>query len=96
VTEIKSFVGLVGYNRRFVPDFSKIAAPITKLTRKGEKYVWLDECAYAFEKLNKLIMALILKTPTGTGGMIIYSDASEKDLEYVLMQHAHVIAYASR
>jgi len=45
VAEIKSFVGLVGYNRRFVPDFSKIAASLTKLAKKGEKYVWIDDCA---------------------------------------------------
>jgi len=46
--EIKSFIGLAGYYRRFVQDFSKIAAPLTKLTRKGEKYVWTEECASAF------------------------------------------------
>jgi len=39
VTEIKSFIGLVGYYKRFVQDFSKIVAPLTKLTRKGEKYI---------------------------------------------------------
>jgi len=46
--EIKSFIGLAGYYRRFVQDFSKIVAPLTKLTRKGEKYVWTEECASAF------------------------------------------------
>jgi len=62
-----------------VQDFSKIAAPLTKLTRKGEKYAWTEEYASAFEELkNKLITALILKTPSGRGGMIIYSDALGK------------------
>ena len=61
VTEIRSFIGLAGYYRRFVQDFSKIAAPLTKLTRKGEKYIWTEECASAFEELkNKLISAPIL------------------------------------
>jgi len=76
-TEIRSFLGLAGYYWRFVQDFSKIAGPITKLTRKGKKYVWTSECANAFEELkNKLISVPILKMPDGTGGMVIYSDAS--------------------
>ena len=51
----------------------------------------------AFKQLKgRLISALILKTPSGTEGMVIYSDASGKGLECVLMQHGHVIAYASR
>ena len=93
--EIKSFIGLAGYYRRFVNDFSKIMAPLTKLTGKREKYVWTKECASAFVELkNKLISAPILKTPSGTGGKIIYSDASGKGLGCVLMQHGHVVAYA--
>ena len=72
VIEIKSFIGLAKYYRRFVQDFSKIVAPLTKLTRKGEKYVWTDECESAFKKFkNKLITAPILKMPTGTGDMVI-------------------------
>ena len=95
--EIKSFVGLAGYYRRFVQDFSKIAAPLTKLTRKGVKYVWSPECQEAFEELKRrLTSAPILKMPTGSGDMVIYSDASESGLGCVLMQHGHVIAYASR
>ena len=55
------------------------------------------ECASAFEELKKrLMMAPILKMPDGTGGMVIYSNASRKGLGCVLMQHGHVIAYASR
>jgi len=97
VTEIKSFIGLAGYYRRFVQDFSKIAAPLTKLTRKGERYIWTEECTAAFEQLKqRLITAPILRTPSGRGGMVIYSDASGKGLGCVLMQHDHVIAYASR
>ena len=97
VREIKSFVGLAGYYRRFVQDFSRIAAPLTKLTRKGVKYVWTEDCTKAFEELKKrLTTAPILKMPTGSGDMVIYSDASGSGLGCVLMQHGHVIAYASR
>jgi len=54
-----------------VQDFSKIMALLTKLTRKGENYVWTDKFASAFEKLkNKLIIAQILKTHIGTVGMV--------------------------
>ena len=78
-------------------DFVRIAATLTKLMRKGEKYIWTKECTTTFETLKeRLISAPILKTPSGTGGMVIYSDASGKGLGCVLMQHRHVIAYASR
>ena len=97
MTEIRSFLGLAGYYRWFVQDFSRIAGPFTKLTQKGEKYVWTAECANTFEELKKrLMMAPILKMPDGTGDMVIYSDASGRGLGCVLMQHGHVIAYAFR
>jgi len=96
-TEIRSFLGLAGYYRRFMQDFSKITEPLAKLTRKGEKYVWTAECADTFKELkNKLILAPILKMPCGTGGIVIYSGASGQGRGCVLMQHGHVIAYASR
>ena len=97
VNGIRSFIRMAGYYKRFIQDFSKIATPLTKLTRKDEKFVWTEECASAFEELNKrLITAPVLKTPTGSGDMVIYSDASGKGLGCVLTQHRHVIAYASR
>jgi len=96
-SEIRSFLELAGYYLRFVQDFSKIAGPLTKLARKGKKYVWTAECAATFEELkNKLISAPILKMPDETGVMVIYSDASGRGLGCVLMQHGYVIAYASR
>ena len=59
--------------------------------------MWTEECANTFEKLNnKLITAPILKMPSGTGGMVIYSDAFRKGLGCVLMQHGHVLVYVSR
>jgi hypothetical protein len=97
VKEIKGFIGMAGYYKRFVKDFSKIAAPLTKLTRKGEKFEWTEECDKAFEELkSRLISAPILKTPDESGGMVIHSDASGQGLGCVLMQYGHVITYASR
>ncbi|GJW54230.1 putative nucleotidyltransferase, ribonuclease H, partial [Tanacetum coccineum] len=97
VTEVRSFLGLAGYYRRFVDGFSRLALPLTKLMRKGEKFVWNDEREKSFEELKqRLVSAPILTLPSGSGGFQIYSDASKKGLGCVLMQHAKVIAYASR
>jgi hypothetical protein len=97
VTEIRSFLGLAGYYRRFVEGFSSIAAPLTQLTRKGVKFVWTDRCEAAFQELKRrLVEAPILTIPSSEGGFEIYSDASKSGLGCVLMQHGKVIAYASR
>nr|GEU74623.1 RNA-directed DNA polymerase [Tanacetum cinerariifolium] len=97
VIEIKSFLGLVGYYRRFVEGFSRLALPLTKLIRKGEKFVWDEEREKSFEELKKrLVFAPILTLPSGSGGFQIYSDALKKGLGCVLMQHGKVIAYTSR
>ena len=97
VTEIQSFLGLAGYYRRFVKDFSKTSASLTKLTRKGERFVWTPECESSFQKLKTcLTTAPILALPSGTGGYVVYCDASRVGLECVLMQHGKFIAYASR
>ena len=50
VFEIRSFLGLTGYYRRFIEDFSRLAAPMTKLTRKGVKFEWNDLCDKAFQE----------------------------------------------
>ncbi|KAJ6839083.1 uncharacterized protein M6B38_316420 [Iris pallida] len=97
VAEIRSFLGLAGYYRRFVENFSRIAEPLTRLTRKEEKFNWTEKCQAAFDELKeRLITAPILALPSGSGGYEIYSDASGKGLGCVLMQHGRVIAYASR
>nr|GEU59189.1 retrotransposon protein, putative, Ty3-gypsy subclass [Tanacetum cinerariifolium] len=97
VTEVRSFLGLVGYYRRFVEGFSLLALPLTKLMRKGEKFVWNEEREKSFEELKRrLFSSLVLTLPSGIGGYQIYSDASKKCLGCVLMQHGKVIAYASR
>ncbi|KAK8936665.1 hypothetical protein KSP39_PZI012024 [Platanthera zijinensis] len=97
VTEVRSFLGLAGYYRRFVKDFSKISLPLTQLTRKNVTFQWTENCQTAFDLLKeRLTTAPILILPSGTEGFQIYSDASYKGLGCVLMQHGKVIAYASR
>ncbi|KAL8126900.1 hypothetical protein AgCh_013991 [Apium graveolens] len=86
-----------GYYRRFVQDFPKIAIPLTKLTRKNEKFVWTEKCEENFQELKKrLVTAPMLVLPDEKGDFVIFSDASYKGLGCVLMQHGKVIAYASR
>ncbi|XP_031120625.1 uncharacterized protein LOC116023756 [Ipomoea triloba] len=97
ITEIRSFLGLAGYYRRFVQDFSKIARPLTNLLKKTTKYNWSEECEQAFQELKKrLTTAPVLTLPVGTEGYELYTDASHKGLGCVLMQNGRVIAYASR
>jgi len=96
-TEIRSFLGLANYYRRFVQDFSKIASPLTKLTQKNAKFQWTEECEQSFQKLKMcLTTAPILSLPSGSGGFTVFCDASRVGLGCVLMQNGRVIAYASR
>ena len=97
VTEIRSFLGLARYYRRFVEKFSLIAAPLTRLTRKGVKFDWDDKCERSFQELkNCLVTTPILVLPTVGVGFVVFSDASRQGLRCVLMQNGWVIAYASR
>ena len=97
VTEVRSFLGMAGYYRRFVEGFSKIAGPMTKLLRKNVPFSWTQEAQQSFEELKRrLTSAPVLTTPSGQGGFVVYSDASQQGLGCVLMQHGKVIAYASR
>ncbi|KAI3797887.1 hypothetical protein L1987_33151 [Smallanthus sonchifolius] len=96
-TEIRSFLGLAGYYRRFIQDFSRIALPLTKLTRKEVKYEWGQTQNNAFEELKaRLTQAPVLTLPEGNEDLVVYTDASGQGLGYVLMQRGKVIAYASR
>ncbi|KAA0067836.1 hypothetical protein IC582_019322 [Cucumis melo] len=97
VSEVHSFLGLAGYYRRFVENFSPIATPLTQLTKKGTPFVWSKACEDSFQNLKqKLVTAPILTVPDGLGSFVIYSDASKKGLGCVLMQQGNVVAYASR
>ncbi|XP_073137120.1 uncharacterized protein [Henckelia pumila] len=96
-TEIRSFLILASYYRRFIQDFSKIALPLISLTRKGVKFVWSEQCEKIFAELKERQMTtLVLAIPEGTGCFVVYTDASKSGLGAVLMQDDKVIAYASR
>jgi len=96
-TEIRSFLGLAGYYRRFVEKFSLNSAPLTRLTPKNVKFQWSEVCEKSFLELKKrLTTTPILAVPSGSGGYTVYCDASRVGLGCVLMQHGKVIVYASR
>ncbi|GKC89099.1 putative reverse transcriptase domain-containing protein [Tanacetum coccineum] len=97
MTEVCSFLGLVGYYRRFIENFSKIAKPLTILTQKSKNFDWGEEQELTFQTLkDKLCNAPVLALPNGPEGFVVYCDASEIGLGCVLMQRGKVIAYASR
>ncbi|XP_071928130.1 uncharacterized protein [Coffea arabica] len=76
-TEIRSFLGLAGYYRRFIKDFSKISGPMTELTKKGNKFIWTPKCESSFQELKRrLTSAPVLVLPDGVEGYAVYSDAS--------------------
>ena len=96
-TEIRQFLGLAGYYRRFIQNFSKIAKPLTLLTQKGVPFKWTDRQEIAFRTLKQaLCSAPVLSLPEGTEDFVVYCDASNQGLGCVLMQRGRVIAYASR
>ncbi|GJW38800.1 putative reverse transcriptase domain-containing protein [Tanacetum coccineum] len=96
-SEVRSFLGLDGYYRRFIENFSKITKPITLLTQKNQKYEWGEKQEEAFQTLkDNLCNAPILSLPDGVEDFVVYCDASNQGLGCVLMQRDKVIAYASR
>ena len=97
VTEVRSFLGLAGYYRRFVKGFSMTVASMTRLLQKNVKYEWSEKCQISFDKLKVfLTKTTVLTQPTCGKEYVIFSNASLNGLGCVLMQEGKVIAYASR
>jgi hypothetical protein len=87
VHQIRSFLGLAGYYHRFIPDFSRIAKPMTELLKKGVKFSWDQKCEDAFHTLrDHLTTAPVLAQPDVSKPFDIYCDASGTRLGCVLMQ----------
>jgi hypothetical protein len=96
VHQVCSFLSLVGYCCRFVPNFFKISKPITDLLKKEENFVSNVEHDEAFQTLKKLrTTSPVLAQPDITKSFDVYCDASGSGLGYVLMQEGRVIAYSS-
>lgn len=100
VTEVRSFLGTAGYYRKFIPNFSTIASPLSQLTRKNKRFKWDENCQKAFDELKLLLVsAPILAYPIADGKFVLDTDASDTGLGGVLSQiqngEEKVIAYAS-
>jgi hypothetical protein len=97
IHQVGSFLGLVGYYRRVILNFSKISKPITELLKKSTKYVWSKDCDEAFRMLKMLLITLpVLVQPDIAKPFNIYYDASGTGLGCVLMQEGRVISYFSQ
>ena len=99
--QVKQFLGLVGYYRKFVPCFSDMARPLTQLTRKNEGFNWSKECDKCFHMLTDYLQEPpILRYPEPAADYILYTDASKYTYAGVLTQSIdgtdHPVVYTSR
>jgi len=94
-TEIRSFLGLAGYYRRFVKDFLKIATSLTNLLKKAIKFKWTEKCERTFQELRQRLTATpILTLQEESKKYTIYNDSSKNGLGCVLMLEDKVVTYA--
>jgi hypothetical protein len=94
---IKSFIGMAGYYRRFIEEFSKIAKPMTALLGNKVEFKWTQKCQEAFEALKeKLTTTPVLVLPDVHKPFLVYCDACYTGLGCVLMQEGRIVAYLSR
>ncbi|CAN6225874.1 unnamed protein product [Urochloa humidicola] len=97
VKELRSFLGLAGYYRRFVKHFGEIAKPLTDLLKKGQLFTWTSATEQSFQALKEaLTSAPVLSLPDFNKPFVVETDASEKGIGAVLQQDGHPIAYISR
>ena len=101
MTEVRSFLGLAGYYRNFIREFSTVAKPLSALAEKGKRFQWTEECEVAFRRIKTaLISAPILAFPHAEGNLVLDTDASDTGLGAVLSQEQggqeRVLAYGSR
>src|SRR3954466_5538879 len=97
VKQLRSFLGLASYCRRFVENLSKIAKPMTELLCKGKRYIWSPSCQTTFEELKRRLTTTPILTPLDESQPFqVFCDASLNGLGGVLMQGKNIVAYTSR
>ncbi len=102
LTELRRFLGMTSYYRRFISGFSDIACPLNRLTQKGVPFAWDKNCQHAFEQLKEqLISAPVLAFPDLNGDYILYTDARDVSMGAVLTQkdendEEKVVSFASK
>ena len=97
VFEIHNFLGLAGYYRRFIENFSQLSVPMKRLTQKEVKFEWNDLCERAFQELKRRLTSTPILIVLERGRRYtMYCDASKDELGCVLMQSGRVVAYGSR
>ena len=97
VTELRSFLGLVNYYRRFIQGYSSIASPRTDLLKKNKPWAWDEKCKRAFETLKEVVVKEpVLAVLDHTKVYEVHTDASDYAIGGVLMQEGHPIAFESR
>ncbi|CAN6301690.1 unnamed protein product, partial [Urochloa humidicola] len=95
--ELRGFLGIAGYYRRFVKNFGMLSKPLTDLLRKGQLFIWTPATEQAFQLLKKaLTPAPVLALPDFNSTFIIETDASDKGIGAVLQQNGHPIAFVSK
>ena len=96
VTNIRSFLGLVGYYQKFIENFLRITCPMMALQKKANKFLWTDKCEESFQNLKQLLMtAPVLWIADPNGDFVVCMDASKERLGGVLLQNDHVFCYES-
>jgi transposase InsO family protein len=102
ITAVRSFLGMAGWYRKFIPKFADIARPLFNLTKKDAKWAWTPECQSAFEQIrDSLTAAPVLAVADPNKPYILHTDASDHAMGAILMQddengEPHPIAYASK
>ena len=95
VDEVRSFMGIVGYYKSFIRNFSWISYPITSLQRKGNKFEWTEECAVSFEQFKHfLTISLVLEIVDLDKEFMVCKNACKQGISGVLMQEEQVVSYA--
>lgn len=95
--DVRSFLGLAGYYRKFVRHFGILARPLFNLLKKSVPFIWTEETKTSFELLKKsLVEAPVLKLPDFTKTFVIDTDACDSGVGAVLQQDGHPIAYMSK